>query len=72
MRSVYAAAALMLVLFSSCAKDDYTCVCNDQTGTAGQRRYDIEARSQSNAVEECDEQEADLNKSVNSYSCHLE
>lgn len=72
MRSVYAAAALALVLFSSCTKDDYSCVCNDSTGNSGQRRYDIEARSQSSAVKECDDQETELNKSINSFNCHIE
>lgn len=71
MRSVYAA-ALMLVLFSSCQKDDYTCVCNDRTGTAGQRRFDIDDKTQKRAVDECNAEEAELNKSVNSFSCHLE
>ncbi|WP_276135032.1 hypothetical protein [Polluticoccus soli] len=72
MRSVYAAAALALVLFSSCTKDDYTCVCNDSTGNSGQRRFDIDAHSQHSAVNECDAQEADLNKSNNSFDCHIE
>lgn len=72
MRSIYAIAALSLVLLSACGKEDYTCVCNDRTGLSGDRKFDIENKTQRVAQEECRTNETELNRFNNSFNCHLE
>lgn len=72
MKFILPLAVLSAVLLSACGKQEYTCVCKDLKGARQDKRYDMETRVQSKAVEECHAHETELNQSISSYSCNLE
>lgn len=62
---------LSAILFSSCAKNKFTCDCYKQLGDTEHREYSIKASNKSNAKVDCKNYELKLVEDNNVYTCTL-